>query len=104
MCDFPLSMRFDGARTCGRDGFRLLRAGLFLACITMMLVPCGSALYSFDGFPLTTVAQGQVDGQVFQYTIIGLQNSPRTLTFEIPADAEIQWARTYVGVWGGTPR
>jgi subtilase family serine protease len=41
---------------------------------------------------------------VFQYTLIGLQNSPRTLSFTVPDDAEIQWSRTYVGVWGGTPR
>jgi subtilase family serine protease len=71
--------------------------------LILFAVPC-AAVYNFDGFPLKTVSQGQVNGQVFQFTIIGLQNSPRTLEFEIPADAEIQWARTYTGVWGGTPR
>jgi subtilase family serine protease len=74
-----------------------------LLLAALLVSPC-SALYDFDGFPLKSVSQGQVNGQVFQYTILGLQNSPRTLEFEIPADAEIQWARTYAGVWGGTPR
>jgi len=50
------------------------------------------------------VSQGQVDGKVLQFTTIGLQNSPRTLEFDIPEGYEIQWARTYAGVWGGTPR
>jgi len=83
---------------------RILCTGIVLVLTVTLLVPPCDALYSFDGFPLTTVAQGQVDGRVLQYTIMGLQNSPRTLSFEIPADAQIQWARTYVGVWGGTPR
>lgn len=79
-------------------------ACLILVLITAMLVPSCSALYNFDGFDLISVAQGRVDGEVYQYTLTGLQNSPRTLTFDIPADAQIQWSRTYVGVWGGTPR
>jgi len=94
----------DGARSCARYSFRSLRAWLFFACIALLFInPC-SALYNFDGFPLKTISQGQVDGQVFQYTLIGLQNSPRTLSFTVPGNAEIQWSRTYVGVWGGTPR
>ena len=87
-----------------RHQFRILCTGIALILSMTLLVPPCDALYSFDGFPLATIAQGQVDGQVFQYTIMGLQNSPRTLSFEIPADAQIQWARTFVGVWGGTPR
>jgi hypothetical protein len=97
-------MRFGGYRGREGDSSRFPRACLVLACISVLLVQGCSALYSFEGFPLKTVAQGQVDGQVFQFAIHGLQNSPRTLSFEIPADAGIQYARTYVGVWGGTPR
>ena len=78
-------------------------AAVLVLLLALAVSPC-SAVYAFDGFPLKTVSQGQVDGQVFQYTIMGLQNSPRTLEFDLPADAEIQWARTYAGVWGGTPR
>jgi len=97
----PISSPAAGS---GRNTLRMLRPGIVLILAMALLVLPGSALYSFDGFPLKTVAQGQVDGQVLQYTIMGLQNSPRTLSFEVPADADIQWARTYVGVWGGTPR
>jgi len=70
----------------------------------LLLAPPCSALYDFDGFPLKTVSQGQVDGKVLQFTILGLQDSPRTLEFDIQDGARIQWARTYVGIWGGTPK
>jgi subtilase family serine protease len=103
MNGFTQSKRDDGASQCDRYRFRLLQAGLFFACIALLLLPPCSALYDFDGFPLKTISQGQVDGRVFQYTILGLDAPPRTLSFEVPAEAEIQWARTYVGVWGGTP-
>jgi len=80
------------------------RLTLFAICILALLVPGCSALYAFDGFPLTTVSQGEVNGHVLQYSIMGLDNPPQTLAFDIPEGSEIQWARTYVGVWGGTPR
>lgn len=98
------TMNSGAAVILAGNDIRLRRTGLILLFIAALLVPSCSALYHFDGFDLTTAAQGQVDGEVFLYTITGLQNSPRTLSFEIPADAEIQWSRTYVGVWGGTPR
>jgi NADH:ubiquinone oxidoreductase subunit K len=78
--------------------------GIVLVLALALFVSPGQALYDFEGFPLKTTAQGQVDGKVLQFTILGLQNSPRTLEFDVPDGAEIQWARTYVGVWGGTPR
>jgi hypothetical protein len=87
-----------------RNGSGILRTGIVVLLVTVLLVSPCSALYDFEGFPLTTVAQGQVNGQVLQFTIMGLQNSPRTLEFDVPDGAEIQWARTYVGVWGGTPK
>lgn len=98
------SIQSCGTRSCDRYRIRFLWVLIALACMAMLGTPPCSALYNFDGFPFQTIAQGQVDGQVLQYTILGLQNSPRTLSFTIPADAEIQWARTYAGVWGGTPR
>lgn len=104
MYGFSTSPGYDGAQLCDRYSFRTLRAWLLFACIALLIITPCSALYNFDGFPLKTISQGQVDGQVFQYTLIGLQNSPRTLSFTVPDDAEIQWSRTYVGVWGGTPR
>jgi len=82
----------------------LHRAVIFMICIFALVVPGCTALYAFDGFPLTTASQGEVNGHVLQYTIMGLDNPPQTLAFDIPEGSEIQWARTYIGVWGGTPR
>ena len=69
-----------------------------------ILIPGCSALYAFDGFPLESVSQGEVNGHVMLYEIMGLDNPPKTLEFDIPEGSEIQWARTYIAVWGGTPR
>lgn len=98
------TMTFDtSSRSCG-NRFRIFCTGIVLLLAMMLLASPASALYDFEGFPLKTAAQGQVDGQVLQFTILGLQNSPRTLEFDIPDGAQVQWARTYVGVWGGTPK
>lgn len=75
-----------------------LVAGLFL----MLLVPQGMAMYDFEGIPLKIAAQGEVTGDVLVFGSYGLRNPPITSEFDVPY--EIQWARTYVGVWGGTPR
>ncbi|MFA5295810.1 MAG: DUF3344 domain-containing protein [Methanoregulaceae archaeon] len=68
----------------------------------MLLVSQVSAVYDFEGIPFKTVAQGEVTGNVLVFAEYGLRNPPITLEFDVPY--EIQWARTYVGVWGGTPR
>ncbi len=70
---------------------------LVLLCGT----PC-SAVYDFVGVPLEVVAQGEIPGSIHTYGVYGLDDPPATLTFDL--DGEVQWARTYVGVWGGTPR
>lgn len=75
-------------------------AAIFL--IVLLIVPAAEAKYNFDGFPLATVAQGQVQGSVLTFQTIGLMNSPMTCEFTLPGDVE--WARVYTGVWGGTPR
>jgi len=81
-----------------------IRIAIFALCMAVFLIPGCSALYAFDGFPLQSVSQGEVNGHVVLYGIMGLDNPPKTLEFDIPDGSEIQWARTYIGVWGGTPR
>lgn len=68
----------------------------------MLLVPQGMAMYNFEGIPFETAAQGEVTGSVLVFGSYGLRDPPITSEFDVPY--EIQWARTYVGVWGGTPR
>ncbi len=72
--------------------------GIFL----MLLVSQAMAMYNFEGLPFKTAAQGEVTGNVLVFGSYGLQDPPVTSEFTVPY--EIQWARTYVGVWGGTPR
>lgn len=64
--------------------------------------PTAYAKYNFDGFPLAPVAQGQVQGEVLTFQTVGLANSPMSCEFSLPGDVE--WARVYTGVWGGTPK
>ena len=76
----------------------------FLVSLILVLLcgtPC-SAVYDFVGIPLEITAQGEVPGRMHTYGVYGLDDPPATLTFDL--DGEVQWARTYVGVWGGTPR
>ncbi|NLM30948.1 MAG: DUF3344 domain-containing protein [Methanomicrobiales archaeon] len=80
------------------------RRTIFLITLILILLcgaPC-SAVYNFGGIPLEITAQGEVPGRMHTYGVYGLDDPPFTLTFEI--DGGVQWARTYVGVWGGTPR
>ncbi|MDO9067265.1 MAG: DUF3344 domain-containing protein [Deltaproteobacteria bacterium] len=75
---------------------------LLVICFLIIApVPC-SAMYDFEGIPLKTIATGEVTGDVLTFGQYGLQDPPVTLQFDIPN--QIQWARTYVAVWGGTPR
>lgn len=62
----------------------------------------GTAIYDFEGIPFKTAAQGEITGKVLVFGSYGLRDPPINLQFDVPY--EIQWARTYVGVWGGTPR
>jgi hypothetical protein len=101
---FMMTLMCNSKYQLSRNRCWIPRAGITaLLIVVLLIIPC-CALYDFEGFPLKTVSQGQVNGQVLQFTIIGLQNSPRTLEFDVPDGAEIQWARTYAGVWGGTPK
>jgi len=71
-------------------------------CVLASIVPACSATYDFEGIPFSVVATGEVNGDVLAYGTYGLRDPPVSLDFDIPS--EIVWARTYVGVWGGTPR
>lgn len=75
---------------------------LFLLLLSLLCATPCSAVYEFSGIPLEIAAQGVVDGQVQTFGTYGVQDPPATLVFDL--DGEVQWARTYVGVWGGTPR
>jgi len=78
------------------------RTLLALLCLTILCVPFSSALYDFESIPFKIVSTGEVTGDVMTFGTYGLQDPPVSLAFDIPY--EVQWARTYVGVWGGTPR
>lgn len=75
-----------------------------ILCVLIIstMAPSAYAKYHFDGFPLSPVAQGQVPGNVLTFQTIGLVNSPVSCEFSLPGDVE--WARVYTGVWGGTPK
>lgn len=77
------------------------RIGIILILILLWGIPC-SALYDFEGIPLHVVSQGEVAGSVYTFGKYGVADPPSSLAFTL--DGEVQWARTYVGVWGGTPR
>ena len=73
-----------------------------LLCLTILCIPLCSARYDFEGIPFKIISTGEVTGDVMTFGQYGLQDPPVSLAFDVPY--EIQWARTYVGVWGGTPR
>lgn len=72
------------------------------AIFLMLLVSQCMAVYNFEGIPFKTVSQGEVTGDVLVFGSYGLRDPPITSEFDVTSG--IQWARTYVGVWGGTPR
>ncbi|OPY28399.1 MAG: hypothetical protein A4E28_01571 [Methanocella sp. PtaU1.Bin125] len=72
----------------------------FCVVLAILAVPEAVAEYSFDGMPFSVVAQGQMQGDVLTFGTYGLRNPPVTCNFSLPADPE--WAKIYVGVWGGT--
>ncbi|MCK9591353.1 MAG: DUF3344 domain-containing protein [Methanoregula sp.] len=78
------------------------RTLIALVCMMALCVQFSSAQYDFEGIPLKTIATGEVTGDVLTFGAYGLQNPPVALEFDVSSD--VQWARTYVAVWGGTPR
>jgi subtilase family serine protease len=78
------------------------RTLLALLCLITLCIPFCSALYDFESIPFKIIATGEVTGDVLTFGQYGLQDPPVSLAFDVPY--EVQWARTYVGVWGGTPR
>lgn len=81
---------------------KYIPAVITLLCLLIFCFPSCSALYDFEGIPFKIVATGEVTGDVQTFGTYGLRDPPVALEFDVPS--EIQWARTYVGVWGGTPR
>lgn len=73
----------------------IVMAALFLAAPA-------SAVYDFEGIPLTVTAQGEVQGDVLTFGTYGLVAPPEELSFSLPSKPV--WARVYTGVWGGTQR
>lgn len=82
--------------------FASYRIPIALLCLLTLCVPLCSALYEFESIPFKIISTGEVTGDVLTFGQYGLQDPPVSLAFDIPY--EVQWARTYVGVWGGTPR
>jgi subtilase family serine protease len=87
---------------CRRIRAVYFRALIAIVCVSALCIPLCGAHYDFEGLPLTIVATGETTGDVLTYGTYGLQDPPVPLEFDLPL--EILWARTYVGVWGGTPR
>jgi len=93
------------------------KTGLFLGLgILILCMLCAPAYattdsdYNYDGFPLTTIESGTVNGDVYVSAgdNAGLQGTAyATNTFitnftDVPTD-NISWAELKVGVWGGSP-
>ncbi|RZN44145.1 MAG: DUF3344 domain-containing protein [Methanophagales archaeon ANME-1-THS] len=72
------------------------------SCVLLLCTPV-LAVYEWDGFPVETRERGTVNGGVF----IGYEPwaSTKTLTgtFKVP-DGNVEWARLYTGIWGGTEK
>lgn len=79
-----------------------IRLSILSGILLMLLVTQGMAMYEFEGLPFRTAGQGEVTGDVVVFGSYGLRDPPVTTEFSLTG--EVQWARTYVGVWGGTPR
>ncbi|MDD1687864.1 DUF3344 domain-containing protein [Methanoregula sp.] len=76
---------------------------VLLSLLALGIVMCPvSALYDFEGLPLTVTAQGTVNGDVLTFGNYGLDNPPYELQFTLPSTP--RYARVYTGVWGGTEK
>lgn len=79
---------------------RVIFFGIVLM-VCFLIVPV-SAIYDFEGIPLDTVAQGEVQGDVLTFGTYGLTDPPLEYSFSLPSKPI--WARVYTGVWGGTEK
>ncbi len=79
--------------------FRIVYVLLIIGCLACIPVTV-SALYTFEGIPLTVTAQGEVEGDLLTFGTYGLSEPPVEVTFTLPSDPS--WARVYTAVWGGT--
>ncbi len=83
---------------------------VWIAVMTLLLTVCFAAAawadYSFDGFPLKIVRSETINGELFIDGGHGLTvndaSNPYIQSFQLPA-GQVDWARLYVGVWGGNP-
>ncbi|WP_048065201.1 CARDB domain-containing protein [Methanosarcina acetivorans] len=73
---------------------------IFLLSVLLSALPAG-AVYSYDGIPLASDAQGTFRGEIYIDGGHGLSFPPYSQEFDVP-DGTLRWARLYVGVWGGT--
>jgi hypothetical protein len=70
-----------------------------LMLLTALSAPA-LANYTFNGFPVTTRANGTVQGGVFIDSVPGAEDT-QTGVFDVPTGT-ITWAYLYTGIWGGT--
>lgn len=70
----------------------------------LLLVFTGTAQadYNPNGTSLFTVTQGQVNGDVYVGGGHGTGSTLYTHNFNVPSYTDVEWARLYVGVFGGT--
>lgn len=73
---------------------------LLITGVVACTFPAVSALYTFEGIPLTVTAQGEVEGDLLTFGTYGLSEPPVEVTFTLPSNPS--WARIYTAVWGGT--
>jgi len=80
---------------------KIIVATMAIVLSCLFLSTPASAYYNEDGFPVETRTSGTINGGVF----IGYEPwaSTETLTgdFDVP-DGDIEWARLYTGIWGGS--
>lgn len=81
--------------------FKLVTVFVIIASSCVLLCTPVLADYEWDGFRVETRERGTVNGGVY----IGYEPwaSAETLTgtFKVP-DGNVEWARLYTGIWGGT--
>lgn len=56
---------------------------LIIGCLACT-IPAVSALYTFEGIPLTVTAQGEVEGDILTFGTYGLSEPPVDVTFTLP--------------------
>jgi hypothetical protein len=74
------------------------------ACLIIFIMPA-MAEWNYDGYEVKTMESGSITGDVFASygDKSGLDSSPYTSNFDVPAPAGAEtYSRLYVGVWGGT--